>query len=234
MTSYRNYVDALRAVIVLDRNEPEMRDIARNALKLLDEDMVVEAALTHLTSLARSEYNRQIREQGTTSPNSDEVVNVRGTDVFLGATSESDREWLARSRETLADGLQRRADHLRTYGATGPAVTAKLTTSEVLRLERRAAEVERLADALDVMTVGLGTGDSPIERHIAEAIREANEHRDAMLRLQECYRMIGERAVKIDAAGSVFAGFRRAIRIMADDFGIEGVDDGEGEAETAR
>lgn len=197
MSEYDTFVSALRTSFKGMSGEPDMRATAREALRLLDHDKVLLAATTHLTQLARREWNRIVTEHGEPAPNSDEVVNVHGSDVFLGDTSPDDREWLAQHRERLAAGLDARAEQFRTMGASGPALVT-LTTRDVLRAERLAAEREALADALErLITVG-ESGRSALEDRMQHDIEAARRREEEARQTVESYMNLARRIVSVE------------------------------------
>ena len=212
-----NFTAALR-VVIADTDEPDMRAVARRALELLDADQVFEAATTHLAGLARRQWNLIATERGTVSPSSEEVVSLRGADTFLGDTTTSDREFMARNRESLARGLNKRARRLREMGRNGPAVSIVPSSREVLDAERRADEISALADALDRVTDGIGGGGSVIEQRAAAAIQRADERRGKSEQKVGRFRAVAERLTTADGVGVPRA--RRAIQRMAKEMGL--------------
>ena len=106
----QSFAAAVRAVLVSTPDRDDMRAVARKALGILSPDAAMEAAVTYLAGVARQEHNRQVREESRHGPSA-EVVNVKGQDLLLGQTSQADRDFLISRGESLAAGLQRRADH---------------------------------------------------------------------------------------------------------------------------
>lgn len=159
-------IGAVRAVLA-DATGPDMREVGRRAAALLDDDLVLAAAATHLASLARREWNRSVRNaDGTVS--ADEVVVTGAAETFIGNTDAADREWLAANRERLAEGLLERADALRAW----PSPTMAPTSAEVLGAERRARNLESLADALEQLVTAPTPDPRPAARERVAAARK--------------------------------------------------------------
>lgn len=187
----------------------------------LRDDLILEAATAYMTQLARRVHNDMVRENGDESPHSDEVVNVKGRDLLLGDTDEIDRNWLAQNRETLADGLRRRAASIRQFGAAGYALDhSEVTTREVLSMEREAERLERLAGILRAVGEKNEQGKTVLETMMAESleqvesqISEAEAREAQMMSFME--RLTGEDIVVF---GTSFRRTRRAIKRVVDLF----------------
>lgn len=173
MTSNRTLVGAVRAVLA-DTAGPDMREVGRAAVALLDDEQVMQAAVTHLAGLARREWNRSNRGPDG-SPGPDEIVVTGAAETFLGNTDESDREWLAQNRERLAEGLLDRAVALRSWTPTG--AVGQLTSREVLTAERRAASLDSLADALEQLVT------SPLDDQRGAAVARIIEARRRVMEM---------------------------------------------------
>lgn len=224
--AYTTYKAAIRRALRQD-GPPDMDAVARHAVELLDDDLVVEAAITHLRQMARREWNAMASTDGP-GP-SVEVVNVRGNDVLLGDTDQDDREWLAAHRSALADGLAARAAFFRSAAAcSGGPVTVK----EVLRAEKEAASAVSLADALAAL-IDESDGPSPLQRQHDQRLAELREQEWAAR--HEAWTMVGYALTLVEAPLHTMRRTRRAVRDIAGRLGVEmavheaeGGDHGEG------
>ena len=138
------FAAAVRAVLANESDRSDMRSIGRRAAEILGDDLVFEAAVTHLTQLARREWNRSLTGDG--GPDSDEVVVLHGQDARLGDLAADDRAWVAEQRERLSLGLWNRAADIRAFRA-GRVID--VTQSAVLSAERRARSLSALVQAVE-------------------------------------------------------------------------------------
>ena len=214
MSSSDSFVGAVRAALS-GADTVDMRRVAAEALSLLGDDQIYQAALTHLASLARREWNKALREGGVEGVDSDEVVNLRGTDLRLGDTTDDDREWLASNREALARGLEASADRLREAPIVG-AVSGHISTREVIHAERVATEVENLVATCRRLVDGLGTGSSLAERRSRDGIAEIRAKIAAAEADIERFTAWAERVAATIEIPSLHRQLQRAIQRVAD------------------
>lgn len=162
-------VSAVRAALA-DSTGPDMREVGRRAAALLDDELVFAAAATHLASLARREWNRSVRPADG-AVGAAEVVVTGATERFVGDTTVTDREWLATNRERLAEGLLGRAAALRLWSPDEQPPS----NAEVLAAERRALNLESLADALEQLVTAPTPDSRPEARKRVAAARRSLE-----------------------------------------------------------
>jgi hypothetical protein len=233
-----SFAAAIRSVLHQTPDRDDMRAVARKAMEHLSEQAVMEAAVTYLAGLARQEHNRQVREQKANGQGpSAEVVNVKGHDLLLGETTEEDRQFLVARGEALAEGLHRRAEQIRSMGATGPSLEAiewetveatPITSRKVVDAERRAAATEAMAASLAALLEGRGTPEgSALDQQLAREMDRMNadlaRERERAARYETLARNLldsdyQQEDVENPNARALFAKTRRAIRKMADAF----------------
>lgn len=205
LTDIDNFTAAIRAVLADTDDRTNMRGLGLQAASLLPDHLLYEAAAAHLTGLARKLHNQEVRSHGVDGSSSDEVVWLKGRDVLLGDTDDSERELLAVSREVLADGLMKRAEQLRLFGAAGPTLTdsghtSSLSTHEVLEAERRADRFETMAARLRALNSGDGGLAGAAQEKIAATRAELAQIREA----RAYYREMAEIAASGFVAGRAF------------------------------
>lgn len=190
------FADAIRAAL-LETESIDMRQVAARAAERMTPDLLMEAAITHLSKMARRYYNTHLvsasapAEGGTAA--GQEVLSLRGTDVRFADTDQDDREWLARNRERLADGLRGSASRIRD-GVSAAGV--QLRVVDVARAERRAGHLENAAAALERLIV---EGPSTVDKRVATANVNAERHLASI----ERYRGLAGRVVDGWRAGRV-------------------------------
>lgn len=223
MGEYGTFTSAVRAVLQSESTRDDMRAIGRQAADLLDMELVFEAAAAYLTQIARREHNDHVRREGRADIHSDEVVNVKGQDVLLGDTTDVDRQWLVTNRETLADGLRRRAARIREFGGAGPAVgrrRERVTSRQVIAAEHRAASLSSMASSLAALTDGIGTGESRVELDLHARMAEARRRIEHAEQTRSRYASYAERLKDAEHLGHTWAPTRRAHRELLRRFGL--------------
>lgn len=202
MDKIDNFADAIRAVLRETADRTDMRGLAQDAVQLLPQHLLYEAAAAHLTSLARKIHNQAVRDTGVRGPSSDEVVYVHGHDARLGETSESERLLLAENRERLAEGLFKRAQGLREFNGEGFVATTtaiaeqpKVESASVRAAERRAEALERMLASLDDLTDSADGFVGKLDARLAGIDAEMERVRADRERFKELAARIADKAV---------------------------------------
>jgi hypothetical protein len=203
----RSYRSALRQAFRCQSDGPDMDAVARHAIQLLDEEMVVQAALTHIRQMARREWNRLAGDEAEGW--SADVVNLDGVDFYLGDASEDDRAELAKRRDVLADGLKSRAAAIRSGGGE-----RTYSQREVLKAERQAksaiAAVESLAELLD---------SGKLEQATLSTVQQRQERTAAYGAATDRLLFLASKLVPLPLAS--LPKTRRAVAAMARDLNLE-------------
>lgn len=167
-------------------NGPDMRSVGQEAASLLSQELVYQAATAYLTQLARQEHNRvhavEVPDGGTFATDQT-VVHVAGRDLFLGDTTPDDRDWAAKRRESLGDGLLRRASQLRSLGTR-----RALTAGEVRHAEQDNVHLAALVQALEAAAGMVASGE--LAQAVEARCQAATQHRRAAIIRAGVYRRL--------------------------------------------
>jgi hypothetical protein len=172
MSGAASFAEAIRNALAED-DSIDMRAVAARAAKGLPQELLLEAAISHLSSMARKYYNVALREKGSEGL-SEEVVSLRGVDTRLLDTEADDRDWLARNRETLSEGLRRSAERIRELRGYSLSDTADLSPRDVLRSERQAQQLNIAVQRLQALVAGV---EHEVDERVQNAASRASRHK---------------------------------------------------------